>query len=814
MRTIFYIVISMFAAQHTSATNYYLSGKGNDLQRGTSKLTAWRSLEKLGEAMPVLRPGDSILFERGCVYYGELKITASGKAGKEIYVGAYGSGAKPIISGSKEIKNWTLSRGNTWMADCTACVGEPENLFWDGKYQPLGRYPNSGYKTLSCNSKCKTSLSDNQLEFADGYWDGAEVVVKSSRWTLDKLPVSNYFNRVFYFSAETSYPLQNGYGYFIQKHLATLDKPGEWFYDISSKKIFIYVADGDTPVNHTIEVSITDVGLNMMNVNFTAIENLDFRYQQRSGARINNCSNISLSHCVVEYSGVNGLEITSCQSPRVERCRIENSNNNGVEWINNTNGSFFRNTIQRTGLQPGRGKSGNGAYIGLNITADNPQIGKNLFHYNSVDSTGYIGIDFRTGNTSIKNNLVSNFCLVKDDGAGIYTWGNANTDNLIEGNIVLHGGGCGDGTDDPDQVWVHGIYIDDRSSDINISNNTVAYCGTNGVFIHNAKRIKIHGNILFANGNGLADKENSQLSIKLDDLVPDNDKTLGLQVTENRFIALQENNHCIYLRDEKAGGEAVLGQFDGNCYGAIHENQVAAKFDRHPGVCSAMEEFRLSDWQQCTENDKSSHFKILEGGSMESYGLNLIKNSSMTNGTEGWISWPSQVLVVRDKKGVNGPSLRVQFPPGANEALLYYAGFSLSSNKTYRLSFSAKSTTKGKIEFAPLMALAPWEALDEYACFSIDTVFKSFTYTFKPNKSNKNARVNFKGNATFWIDNVTLSEIVPNSGGPGAYAQLVYNATEEPKLISLPGKYTDVDGNPISVHQTLPAYTAIVLLKH
>src|SRR5882762_10920010 len=203
------MMVILVTTIHASATNYYLSSKGNDLQNGTSALTPWRSLKKLSEAMLLLQPGDSILFERGSIFVGELKMSVSGKSGMEIYVGAYGSGLKPIIRGSEEVNNWTLFRDNIWVADCINCSTEPGNLFIDGQYQSLGRYPNEGYITLSCNAECKTTLTDNHLAFANGYWDGAEVVAKSSRWTLDNLPVVNYFNKTFYFSEESSYPLPN-----------------------------------------------------------------------------------------------------------------------------------------------------------------------------------------------------------------------------------------------------------------------------------------------------------------------------------------------------------------------------------------------------------------------------------------------------------------------------------------------------------------------------------------------------------------------------------------------------------------------------
>jgi parallel beta-helix repeat protein len=814
MKIIFNIALLVLITTRVFATNYYLSEKGNDAQNGTSPLTPWRTLKKLSTVLLSLQPGDSILFERGSDFDGQLKMSASGKSEKQIYVGAYGSGAKPIINGSIEIKEWKIFRGNIWVTDCINCSAEPIDLFIDGQYQSLGRYPNEGYMTLSCNSDCKKMLTDNQHIFADGYWDGSEVVVKSSRWTLDNLPVTNYFNKTFYFSSAPSYPLPTGYGYFIQKHLATLDKQGEWFFDKSSKKLFLFCANGDNPNHHTIESSMENVGLELMLSNFVAIENIAFLYQNQLGVQIKYSNNISLRHCEVRYAGNNGMEITSCQNQLIENCRIEDSNNNGVEWNDNKNGSFLRNFIFRTGLHPGRGNSGNGTYIGLNITANNIHTTKNIFQYNSIDSTGYLGIDFRTGGTTIKNNIVDNFCMIKDDGAGIYTWGNAYGDNTIEGNFVLHGIGCAEGTNDVDQVWVSGIYIDDRSADLNIKNNTVAYCGTNGIYIHNAKQLRIEGNTLFANGNPDGNKENAQLCIKRDALVPSNEgEALELHIIENRFVTLNEDNPCIYLNAEKEEDLSALGLIDKNLFIAPRANMVIAQLFNHPGVCNAVEEFSLSEWQR-SGNDKNSQFKLIRGSSTESAGPNLIRNGRMASNIEGWMVWPSQISIAHDKRvGEDAPSLKVQFSGGKHDALLYYAGFSLNKDKWYRLSFSALSSKKSKIEFVPMMASSPWEALDDYTCFSVDTVFKSFTYLFKPNKSNKIARVNFKSNGTYWIDNVRLSEIGFQPGGI-KYIQLFYNASENTKNIFLKEKFTDLDGNQIPDTIELPGYSSTILQRN
>ena len=815
MRIIISVLITLGSCLRTGATNYYLSNAGNDQNNGTNAATPWRSLKRLTDAMPVMQPGDSIFLERGSIFAGELRIPISGTPEHKIYFGAYGSGPKPVITGSIELKNWTGGAKNIWVAECPECQNKPGNLFLDKVFQPLGRYPNNGYRPLRCPSNCQTALSDNSLNFADGYWDNAEVVVRSSRWTLDNLPVLSYQNKTFIFLTPPSYSLPNGNGYFVQGHLSTLDKNGEWFFDKATKKVYLYLNPGTKPNEHNIEISLIDAGLNMENANNVIIENLFFRYQRVVGARIKNSGNILFQNNDIAYSANNGLEVIACDNPSLKNNRIADSNNNGVEWRDNVGGVFMQNSVKRTGLHAGRGASGNGTYIALTVNANSPVMGENLFQYNTIDSTGYLGIDFRTGRTHIKNNLISNFCMIKDDGAGVYTWNNSSGDNRIEGNIILRGIGAGAGTANPDQLYVSGIYVDDRSSDVLINNNTVAYCPTAGIYIHNAKQLTVFRNTLFGNGNPVANKESGQLLIKLDAIVPLLGNTaLDLNVSENKIAATAEGDHCIYLRAEKKEDLNSLGSFDQNQYSAPGANQVIAKFYPQHDLCESLEELNFAEWQRVTEYDKSSVFKAVPFQDVKPVRENLIRNSRMTNNTEGWVVWPDQMSIVHDtQQGVDGPSLKVQFAGGHAEALLYHAGIEFSRNKQYRLSFSAKSTKESKIEFVPLMAGAPWEALGDSRCFSIDTGYKTFTCLFKPSRSNKESRVNFKSNAPFWIDNVTLYEVSAPSEQSGQMLRLLYNPVENPQSVSVNGKYDDLQGNPVINPVVLPGYGSMILLK-
>ena len=814
MKLILFIVILALSWSRAAATTYFLSSKGDDQRSGKSNANAWRTLARLHAATSYIQAGDSILLERGSVFIGTLNIRFSGLIANEVYIGAYGVGYKPVISGAEEIKNWTPLKQNIWMAECHSCTTEPGNFFMDGKFQPLGRYPNEGYRTMSCLFACETSLSDSSLTFADGYWNNAEVVVKSSRWTLDNMPVNMYRDKTFNFSSSASYLLKNGFGYFIQKHLATLDQSGEWFFDAASNKIYVYLHPGVNPNQHTMEVSVHQEGLNVTGVHDLIVENLAFEYHATVAVTLKSSDNISLRLSDIVFPGKNGVEVISCSNPRLENNRITDANNNGVEWRNNVNGSFINNFILRTGQHPGRCLSGNGTYNALSIASDVPLAGKNIFQYNTIDSTGYLGIDFRTGHTQIKNNVVSNFCMMKDDGAGIYTWGNEFGDNVIEGNIVLNGIGSGAGTVNSSQRFSSGIYIDDRSSDILIKNNTVAYCATAGIFLHNAKKITVSGNTLFGNGNALLTKERGQLYIKRDAIVSMASNALNLNVTQNKLVATHETSSCIYLSGAKKQDLESLGDFNLNQYSSPTADRVVTELYNQQDLCEAAIESGLPSWQGTSGKDDGSSFKAIPARFSDPSVKNLILNGTMTAGISGWVAWPERVAIIQDKtQQIDGPSLKVTCPAGQSEALLYHSGLSLNSKKLYRLSFSAMGAKNGKVESVPLMAIAPWQALGDYTCFSIGTAPKTYIYYFQPEKNCKDARVNFKSNGTFWIDNVTLQEVTTDKYHNEESIKLIYNPTKNDKAISisLHDKYLDVDGKRVPHAFILPAYSSKIL---
>ena len=86
--------------RQTLAVTYYISSAGNDSHSGTSAQSAWRTLDKVNTVD--LNPGDSVLFEAGHDYPGNLLLTAedAGTQTRPVVIGSYGSGRARIKAGN------------------------------------------------------------------------------------------------------------------------------------------------------------------------------------------------------------------------------------------------------------------------------------------------------------------------------------------------------------------------------------------------------------------------------------------------------------------------------------------------------------------------------------------------------------------------------------------------------------------------------------------------------------------------------------------------------------------------------------------
>src|SRR4051812_45622650 len=110
------------------AKNLYVSPNGNNTT-GLSPSTAWTSINKLNTMWGSIAAGDFVLFERGYTYNGQIAPTTSGSALGRITLDAFGTGAKPVISGLYTLDGWTANGTNKWICTPDSITKANVNIF-------------------------------------------------------------------------------------------------------------------------------------------------------------------------------------------------------------------------------------------------------------------------------------------------------------------------------------------------------------------------------------------------------------------------------------------------------------------------------------------------------------------------------------------------------------------------------------------------------------------------------------------------------------------------------------------------------------
>ena len=184
-----------------AATNYYVKDDGNDADSGLSDATAWQTLSQVTTEWynGTFAAGDSILLKRGVIFYGKITVWESGTSGSPIVIGAYGTGAAPIITGMQTLVSWTqLGGGSIYYATVSGAEDQTNIVVVDGVPVGMGRYPDAG-TNLTYTTGTTSTITDPELPASPDY-DGAEVVISKTDWVYDRCLVTDHTGTVVTYS--------------------------------------------------------------------------------------------------------------------------------------------------------------------------------------------------------------------------------------------------------------------------------------------------------------------------------------------------------------------------------------------------------------------------------------------------------------------------------------------------------------------------------------------------------------------------------------------------------------------------------------
>jgi len=140
--------LSLVAPRHFYAgTKYYISSSGTGSGNGLSTSTPWTLTQ--WNASSAWGAGDSVFIKAGDTLRGRMNFTRSGSAGNKVYIGGYGTGADPVVSGYTQLTTWTSYGGNVWAAAVPNLKAYLHNFMVNGQLYHQARYPNTGFITFT-----------------------------------------------------------------------------------------------------------------------------------------------------------------------------------------------------------------------------------------------------------------------------------------------------------------------------------------------------------------------------------------------------------------------------------------------------------------------------------------------------------------------------------------------------------------------------------------------------------------------------------------------------------------------------------------
>jgi parallel beta-helix repeat protein len=554
--------------------NYYFSTvSGNDTrtaQQAQSASSPWRTLDKLNEISVTLKPGDSVFFKRGEVFYGTINVRSSGVGGNIIYYGAYGTGSNPVISGFTTLSNWTLSASGIYYT--TLDVPLLNMVTINGSAKGMGRYPNSGYLKYENNAE-NTSITDYELTSSPN-WTGAEIVMRKYRFILDRHTVTNHSGTTLNYSTSTAYGNNSAYkpikgnGYFFQNHLGTLDQLGEWYYDKTAKRLYVFFG-ANSPSGYVVKASTKDYNASVSTVSYLTFENLNFEGGNLTGLNLMNTSHTIVQNCNFYNEGGNSIYGIDLNTVTIKGGSINTSFSNGINFeYNNNNCTVDSVSIINSNTIAGTGRSGNGVSIGIAVTGNNTKIINNR-----VVNSGYSAIQFMGSNVLVERNFVDRFCTIKDDGGGIYTYSGsskATTPNRkIKNNIVLNAIGAYDG------AWkfssekfgkAAGVYLDENSNGVEVSGNTISHGDWSGIFLHNSYDNVVTGNVVY-------NHRCQMLIIQYEAATRNN------TMTDNQYVSKNSFQNTLWYRTYVSDSPSAIGKLDLNYYARLMNDSATIRLD-------------------------------------------------------------------------------------------------------------------------------------------------------------------------------------------------------------------------------------------
>ncbi len=587
------------------AKDYYVSNDGDDNALGSSPEMSIQTLQKVNELN--LKPGDRVLLKSGDIFTGTLHVKKSGKQGKPIVYGSYGTGEKPVINGFVEITGLEPAGKNIYSAECSKTI---VHLYDEDELKVLARYPNEGYLTMDGGGN--DHLVDYDLPFTSSEVKGAIARLQINKWRYKYRNVVEYKDKKLVFDSilaivPDDYRIcRQGWDYYLDGKKEFLDNENEWVYHPGEKRVYVY---SNQPLDKSKEYLGSYVPCGIIvekNVNHIVIKDLTFNGFSNTGVLIKGGNNdILVQGSTFEKINKYGVYVEE----RSERIHVKDNFfsdilGNGIRYFESVNCVIENNKMHNIGLVLGYGISGvNGATGICVLNREHPYGDKerlchsNVIRKNHVARAGYNGIRFEGWNTTCEKNVVEDGLLTMHDGGLIYIWGKDTAytfSNIIRNNIVMNGMSSLEKIEG--KKLAVGIYLDNRVKDILVEDNIIYNAGSGVLSNSHSFRNTIKNNLIYGNVVG----------INLIEWDKPGEGNFAHVVTGNHVYCMKNLGSTLIVANHK---DTVIdpGTIDNNLYCSPNEMFYIKKLIVGNGY-KTEKNYTLATWQEELGYDENSVF--------------------------------------------------------------------------------------------------------------------------------------------------------------------------------------------------------------
>jgi hypothetical protein len=813
---------------------YFSSSIGNDsntIAQAKNPSTPWKTINKLNSMMGTLLPGDEVLFNRGDTFTGTINITTSGILNYPIIFSAYGTGNNPFFDGRLALATWTNIGTNLWQTVNPLIISKPTALYMNDSLKAIARYPNStatngGYLNIdSCPANSKTTFTCKALTGTPNF-TGAEVVVRSSHWTLDKLENITQSGSTITSIDTTTYAIPINNGFFLQNNLNCLDTDGEWV----TKGDTITIYSTINPSSRNVAVANTNSSITDTSHSYIIINGLAFKGSNSTAIALKGVTYCAITNCNFTKSGINDIDVSSGSSITTDSINISNNTFSLTQGsslnISSTRLSIIGNTFTNISTVAGMGESGE-KYYGLSFYS----MGGALVENNIINGTGYDGMTFTGCNILVNNNVVSNFCSVTDDGGGIYTFA-AVTDSFVNrsitNNIVMNGIGAPLGANSTTYIPANGIYLDGVTPNVTATGNTVANCPGDGFVLNGGSSNTIKNNTTYncmISGIDMHQIEPNYASTQALKSLPNysTNNTIDSNSIVNTIQVLGDQFSCGLMDDHLVESNAQAGF--GN-YGSVNKNIYCNPFlqtdmfltQYYPLGSLVSKHSSLSEWNALTGYDSNSSTSPVNYSLYSSLiGSNGITNGTFNSNASGWHILPGtgntvDTAIVSGKLDGNCLSVTSLGSVPSSTSQIFYNLPSITAGNSYWVSLSALGTKTGT--FNCWLYGATDNNHSRTVNLSTTRLDKQMLFTATSTSSSALLLIQFSNSdSTFYLDNVQFYQATPTNAAN--YVRFAYNTSANDSSIIADKNYITPTGTVYNLGSTvtLPPFSSVVLLK-